>query len=861
MQSTSSRDRGELCHVCGNHVVAAFCYALTLVFALTLPMSGQAADSARSAGTASAGVTPIRMAGPAAAKVMAEALAAEYGKTAGQARLEYQSVELPSAAAGLLATGRDMILTWGKVGEKDVSSFKTRWAALAPEEHVIGARAAAIVVHARNNVDSLTMEQLKSIFSGKTAEWKILGGEAKSIRRYGLSPMDPLASLFHANVLPAAGCLMLQRKKDSSEILTALSSDPQGIAFVDAVAAMSAGNTIKIVGIGQSRATGVSPVGKESTAGTAVAPNAQTIKDGTYCMAETLVLYVSSNASPASKGFVEFILAGKGDAICRGNGFMPTLRAIRTNVIATFEKLYGPDIKRARETPDGADDIALAGRLIQSARTAKLDVDLLAMMCEAAYDLAFGASGGEMTAFDALSVLAERLPDKRFDCAVRRAALYDRAYVADQTPANGEQYVDALVAAAELGTSSRQFEQSADLWIKALRTAEAINSASVTTIAGRASAFEARRESLRQKPELLKRLAGNPQDDEARMRLFWLELVELDDPAEAAKYIDAVQTEEFKTNVPLAVEPVEKMLEDASLSLAEWYVGLVDKAGVGGKELMGRRARSCYDRFFELHKDRSDVLAMRATLGVQKVGGSVPALPAAASTRPTRVQIRANLKDGEEITDLKLAEFIAAHPDLTRLSQREIGSARLVTDLSPLTRLPKLTAVELHQADGIKDFSPLGQLPNLNSLTLPAIDAATVAKLPALAKLTNMDVRNAADLSDLALISRQRSLQSLNLSGCSEVADIAPLSGLASLSNLNLSNCQKVSSVAPLEKLAGSLTTLNLSRTDITDLQPLTKLYKLRNLDLRRCEGVTAEELEKLRKRLPQCKILIEEQK
>lgn len=787
----------------------------------------------------------IRVAGPLTAKDMMEALATEFAKGKTPPTLDYVRNESASSAVGSLVAGRDMILTLGKVSEKDIGYSKDRWKALAPEEHVVAAQAIAIVVHERSPVDSLTLEQVQSLFSGKAKDWTTFGGQAKAVRCYGMVFGDPLANMFHEKVISAGKCGMVTRKKGSADVLEALAADPQGVAFVDAVAAMSAGDNVKIVAIGEGKAT--------------VTPNAQTIKDGTYPLAATLVLYVSPKASEAGQEFAQFVLAGSCDSIIRKHGFMPTLRAASADVLAAFEKLYGPDIKRVKGTPDTADNLALAGQMIQSARGGKLDAELVAAMCEAAYDLTANVSGGQTLAFEALGVLAEKVPDKRFDCAVKRAALCERVYKEGKSLADGEHLVEALMTAADLGTSARRFVEAADSWKKALAVAEEVNSSKLAGIKERQPAFEARRQALSDAASLAGRLRGDPKDIEARMKLFWAHLVELDNPAEAAKYIDVVTAEDFKTYVPLASEPTEKLSEEAALKLAEWYVGLVDKADAGGKELMNARARTCYLRFFELHKDREDALAMRAALGIQKVGGKVPDPPAAPTggkkNPPPQPAVNAGLQPNEEITDLKLAEFIAANPNITKLTRQEVGTARQITDLRPLERMTKLTTLELHQAGNVKDLSSLAKLPNLTSLTLTGMEVDSISALSSVSKLTALSINDAKNIADISPIGRLLGLKTLNLSGCVKVSDLTPVSRLTGLTNLNLSGCEKVSDLAPLEKLAKTLASLNVSGTKAGDIYKLGRLTKLKNLDLRNCEGVTEDDLTWLAKRLPECKI------
>ncbi len=811
--------------------------ALVACVLLVAPARGQAAGTEKPV---------IRVVGPLAVKATTEALVAEFSAAKTPVALDYKRIDIPGAAAGALMLNREVMFSLGKVTEKDVRYSRGRWKALAAQEHVIGAHAVAIVVHDRSPVETLTQAQLRTLFSSGARNWSVFGGRSAAIRRYGLAFSDPLTSLFHHTVLSAGKCGMIQRKKDSAGILSALASDPHGVAFADAVAASAAGDTVKIVRIGAGR--------------TAIVPNAQTIKDGTYPLSEMLVLYISPKASPAAKDFARFVLDGGGNAICRKHGFMPTLRPASADLTAVFEKLYGLEIKRVKATPDTVDDLVLAGQMVQLARTTKMEAGLVTAMCEAAYELAANASGGETSAFEALGALAGKVPDKRFDCALKRVALYERVYRASKARADGVHLVATLVTAADLGTSAHRFAQAGGAWTKALAVAEEINSPRLTFIKGRQKAFDARAKSQGEAASLMARLRDDPKNVDARMRIFWTHLVELDNPVEATKFIGVVEDEEFKTYVPLASEPLDKLTEDSVLKLAEWYVGLVVKAGPGGKELMNCRARKYYTRFFELHKDRKDAVAIRATWGIQRAGGKVPEPPAAPNSttsgrKPRPPAVTAGLKPGQEMTNVRLAEFVAAHPDLTRLGRQQIGTAQQITDLRPLARLTKLTRLELSQAGKIQDFSPLRGLSSLTSLTVTDLELNSISSLSGLSRLTSLNISNARRIADISPIGKLFGLRTLSLPGCVMVSDLKPLSRLTKLTAVNLSGCGAVEDIAPLAKLAGSLTSLNLSGTKASYLMPLSRMAKLKTLDLRECEQVSDDEVNWVTKRLPACKV------
>jgi hypothetical protein len=83
------------------------------------------------------------------------------------------------------------------------------------------------------------------------------------------------------------------------------------------------------------------------------------------------MMYVHPKASKMAKDFVQFVLSGRCDAICRSAGYVPGLRAMKVDISAAFEGLYGAEVRRVKATPQPEDDIALAGQILQAARTAR----------------------------------------------------------------------------------------------------------------------------------------------------------------------------------------------------------------------------------------------------------------------------------------------------------------------------------------------------------------------------------------------------------------------------------------------------------------------------------------------------------
>lgn len=113
------------------------------------------------------------------------------------------------------------------------------------------------------------------------------------------------------------------------------------------------------------------------------------------------------------------------------------------------------------------------------------------------------------------------------------------------------------------------------------------------------------------------------------------------------------------------------------------------------------------------------------------------------------------------------------------------------------------------------------------------------------------EIRNAGNC-DLTPLKDLRNLQCLALSN-SEVSDLAPLSGLHNLEEIYLEGTRVVD-LTPLSDLR-NLEMLWLDETNVNDLTPLSSVRRLKWLKLRNTV-VTKEQVDELRKRLPDCEIV-----
>ena len=283
------------------------------------------------------------------------------------------------------------------------------------------------------------------------------------------------------------------------------------------------------------------------------------------------------------------------------------------------ESLYGADLKRVKSTPTTADDIQLAQQFFAAAAQQAAQPEFAALLYEKAADLGLAGPEGFAVAAQALEQLAVAQPDRAGECAERlvvvRQRQFDGAKSADR-PAAGETLLSAILALVEAGGKT---DADATVLLKrAYVTARQIKSPRCDEIDARLAAFVQAMKTGREIEDIKALLARSPADAKLREKLLRLHLVDLDDPAAAAKLLDGVADESLKKYVPAAAKPLDEAPELACLELGEWYRTLAETAPPAAKPAMAARAKAYYERFLSLHA-AEDLDKSKATAALQKL--------------------------------------------------------------------------------------------------------------------------------------------------------------------------------------------------------------------------------------------------
>jgi len=302
-----------------------------------------------------------------------------------------------------------------------------------------------------------------------------------------------------------------------------------------------------------------------------------------------------------------------------------------------FNRLYGSDYNKAVTTPrDTTGAAALAAKLLDAAKTKGTDPGLVALLCDKAYELGSKAPGGYATAAQAMEFLADQAPDRRVECLDKAAALRQRAYEMAKNPDKAkaaEDLFEVLLASADTKTEARATSAAIGLCRRAMLLLGAVGQERKPAVQGRIERLLARQRVEKQAEDLKAKLQAGPEGAASRKELVRLYLVELDDPVQAATFLDDSCDESMRKYIPAVAKGVEDAPELACVELGNWYLGLADKAGPAGKGAMLARAYAYYDRFLTLHKTE-DGARSEALLARKKVEEALAKLGEARADAP-----------------------------------------------------------------------------------------------------------------------------------------------------------------------------------------------------------------------------------
>lgn len=171
----------------------------------------------------------------------------------------------------------------------------------------------AVIVHEKNPVSQLTVEQVGKIFAGNITNWKEVGGADKPISLYGRQSNSGTYVFFMDRVVKGDYSPSMQNMNGNSQIAEGVRADETGIGYV-ALGYVQGAAGIKALMLA------------ETEAGPFVSPTETAkVKNGEYVLTRPLYQYLNGVPAGALRMFIDFELSAEGQALVEKEGFLPVI--------------------------------------------------------------------------------------------------------------------------------------------------------------------------------------------------------------------------------------------------------------------------------------------------------------------------------------------------------------------------------------------------------------------------------------------------------------------------------------------------------------------------------------------------------
>jgi len=197
-----------------------------------------------------------------------------------------------------------------KITEKERAAYPA-----PPQEWTVALDGLAVVVHPKNPVRQLTLQQLADLFTGKTRNWKALGGSDAAVVLLSREVNSGTHVYFKEHVFGAS------KDGGPKEFAPEALLLPSSQAIADEVAANPA--AIGYYGMGYLNPKNVA-VGVAKAAGEpSVTPSEEAVRSGRYPISRPLFLYSRNTPQGLAKAFIEFVMSADGQRIVKQIDFVP----------------------------------------------------------------------------------------------------------------------------------------------------------------------------------------------------------------------------------------------------------------------------------------------------------------------------------------------------------------------------------------------------------------------------------------------------------------------------------------------------------------------------------------------------------
>ena len=182
--------------------------------------------------------------------------------------------------------------------------------------------ALCFIVNENLPVEGLTLQQVREVYTGKTANWKDLGGNDAAISLYGRQGNSGTFLYIQKNILKDDYSLKMKQMNGNSQIIEGVRNDQAGIGYVgigyvvnEKGELMKGIKVLSIQAAGQDAA--VSPVNREN------------ISNGSYKVVRPLYQYIDGKPEGKLLDFLQYELSSEGEKMILENGYFPISNEVK----------------------------------------------------------------------------------------------------------------------------------------------------------------------------------------------------------------------------------------------------------------------------------------------------------------------------------------------------------------------------------------------------------------------------------------------------------------------------------------------------------------------------------------------------
>ncbi|MDD3857104.1 MAG: phosphate ABC transporter substrate-binding protein [Methanoculleus sp.] len=173
-------------------------------------------------------------------------------------------------------------------------------------KHHIADDAILLIVNSQNNVESLTLDEVRGIYNGTYTNWNQVGGSNQQIVVIGRDSASGTREFFSEFVMDGEDFIRTQEEFNSNGgIQQKVSQTPGAFGYV---------------GLGYTQ--GVKPLALDVD-GTDVEPTLQNITDGTYPISRPLYMLTNGQPEGLAQRYLEFIMSAEGQEIVASEDYIP----------------------------------------------------------------------------------------------------------------------------------------------------------------------------------------------------------------------------------------------------------------------------------------------------------------------------------------------------------------------------------------------------------------------------------------------------------------------------------------------------------------------------------------------------------